>query len=148
MLICECGYDENMQNILLKDQFIFGVTVHEIQEHLLNEIGDDHDINQCLMEARKIESRIAQRKLLGLKSVQYDAIAKDRGRSEKTKSKDNFRPKSRSQSSIRDCKNCGSSHQCRQCSAFGKVCKNCGKKTISLKSAMLEAKAKDQVINH
>ena len=78
VLIHECGYDETMQNILLKDQFIFGVTVHEIQEHLLNETGDDHDLNQCLMEARKIESPIAQRKLLGLKSVQYDAI--NRGR--------------------------------------------------------------------
>ena len=66
VLICECGYEENMQNILLKDQFILGVTVREIQEHLLNETGDDYDINQCLQEARKIKSRIAQRKLLGL----------------------------------------------------------------------------------
>ena len=65
VLIREYGYEENMQNILLKDQFTFGVTVHEIQEHLLNEIGDNHDINQCLQEARKIESHIAQPKLLG-----------------------------------------------------------------------------------
>ena len=36
VLIRECGYEKNMQNILLKDQFIFGVTVNEIQEHLLN----------------------------------------------------------------------------------------------------------------
>ena len=28
VLIKECGYEQNMQNILLKDQFIFGVTVH------------------------------------------------------------------------------------------------------------------------
>ena len=69
VLMKECRYEENMQNILLKDQFIFGVTVREIQEHLLNEIGDDHDLNQCLIEAQKIESRIAQCKLLGLKSV-------------------------------------------------------------------------------
>ena len=74
VLIRECGYKENMQNILLKDQFIFGVMVREIQEHLLNEIGDDHDINQCLQEARKIESCLAQCKLFGLKSVQYDSI--------------------------------------------------------------------------
>ena len=51
VLIKECEYEENMQNILLKDQFIFGVTIREIQEHLLNEIGDDHDLNQCLIEA-------------------------------------------------------------------------------------------------
>ena len=36
VLIKECYYDQNMQNILLKDQFIFGVTVRDIQEHLLN----------------------------------------------------------------------------------------------------------------
>ena len=45
VLIKECGYEENMQNILLKDQFIFDVTIIEIQEHLLNEIGDDHYLN-------------------------------------------------------------------------------------------------------
>ena len=38
VLIKECGYEENMQNILLKDQFIFGVTIREIQEHLLNDM--------------------------------------------------------------------------------------------------------------
>ena len=43
VLIKECGYDKTVQQILLKDQFIFGVTVCEIQEHLLNDIDDDHD---------------------------------------------------------------------------------------------------------
>ena len=82
VLIHECGYEENMQNILLKDQFIFGIISREIQKHLLGEIGDDHDINQCLQEARKIKSLIAQRK--GLKSVQYDSIGqRDHGRSKK-----------------------------------------------------------------
>ena len=128
VLIKECGYEENMQNILLKDQFIFGVTIREIQEHLLNEIGDDHDLNQCLMEARKIESRTAQCKLLGLKSVQYDSIGNQRSQPKKKfKSKDK-RPQSRSQSGIRNCKYCGSNHQCKQCPAYGKTCKSCGKK--------------------
>ena len=54
VLIKECGYDQNMQQILLKDQFIFGVTVREIQEHLLGDIEDDHDPNHCLQKARKI----------------------------------------------------------------------------------------------
>ena len=131
VLICECGYEENMQNILLKDQFIFGVTVREIQEHLVNEIGDDHDINQCLQEARKIESHIAQRKLLGLKSLQYDSICqRECGRSKKkSKSKDRFKSRSKSSGgTIKDFKYCDSSHQCRQCPAYGKNFKTCGKK--------------------
>ena len=120
-----------MQTILLKDQFIFGVTVREIQGHLLNEITDDQDMNTTLVEARKIESRIAQCKLLGLKSVQYDVVNNQgqRGRSKKkSKSKDNSRQKSRSQSGIRDCKYCGYNHAKRQCPAYGKECKACGHK--------------------
>ena len=131
VLIHECGYEENMQNILLRDQFIFGVTVHGIQEHLLNGIGDDHDINQCLQEARKIESRIVQHKLLGLKSIQYDSIGNQRdcGRSKKkSKPKDRFKSRSQSSGGIKDCKYCGSNHQWRQCPAYGKNCKTCGKK--------------------
>ena len=130
VLICECGYKENTQNIQLKDQFIFGVTVNEIQEHLLIEIGDDNDINQCLQEARKIESCIAQRKLLGLKSVQYNSTGqRDCGRSEKkSKSKDRFKFRSPSIGGIKDCKYCGSNHQHRQCAAYGKNCKTCSKK--------------------
>ena len=80
VLIKECGYDKDMQQIFLKDQFIFGVTVHEIQEGLLNDIQNDHDLNICLQEPDKIESHIAQRKLLGLKLVQYDAIGNQRDR--------------------------------------------------------------------
>ena len=101
-----------MQNILLKDQFIFSVTVREIQEHLLNEIGDDHDLNQYLIEACKIESHIAQRKLLGLKSIQYDSIGNQRSRPKKKFKPKDKRPQSRSQSGIRDCKYCGTNHQC------------------------------------
>ena len=96
VLIKECGYDQNMQQILLKDQFIFGVLVHEIQEHLFYDIEEDHGLNHCLQEARKIESHIAQHKLLGLKSVQYDAIGqRDWGKTKKkSKSKDRFKSRS------------------------------------------------------
>ena len=117
-----------MQNILLKDQFIFGVIVREIQEHLLNNIEDDHDLNHCFQEARKIESGIAQRKLLGLKSVQYYSIGNQRSRAKKKFKPKDKRPQSRSQSRIRDCKYCGCNHQRRQCPAYGKTCKGYGKK--------------------
>ena len=147
VLIKECGYEQNMQNILLKDQLIFGVTVPEIQEHLLNEIGDDHDINQCLQEARKIESPIAQCKLLGLNSVQCNSIGqRDHGRSKKkSKSKDRFKSRSQSSGGIKDCKYCGLNHQCRQCPAYGKNCKACGKRTILPRSAGL-GKAKGKAL--
>ena len=131
-----------MQTILLKDQFIFGVTVREIQEHLPNEITDEQDLNATLVEARKIESRIAQCKLLGPKSVQYDVVNQgQRGRSKKkSKSKDS-RQKSRSQSGIRDCKYCGNNHPRRQCPAYGKECKACGRKNHFAKKCLLRNKS-------
>ena len=116
VIIKECGYEDAMQQILLKDKFIFGVTVCEIQENLLNEIEDEHNLNHCLQEARKIESCIAQHKLLGLKSVHYNFIGQgDRCRSKKKlkQFKGEKRCQSRSQSGIHDCKYCGSNHACR-----------------------------------
>ena len=141
VLIKQCGYNQNMQNILLKDQFIFGVTVREIQEHLLNDIEDDHDLNHCLQEACKIELHIAKRKPLGLKSVHYDSIGNQRSRSKKKFKPKDKRPQSRSQSGIRDCKYCGTNHQHRQCPAYGKTCKSCDRKIILLKSADQKARA-------
>ena len=96
---------------------------------MLNEITDDHDLNTTLVEARKIESRIAQHKLLGLKSVQYDVVNQNqgqRGRSKKKPKNKDSRQKSRSQSGIRNCKYCGNNHPRRQCPPYGKECKACG----------------------
>ena len=73
--------------------------------------------------------------------MQYDSIWSDRGRSKKKlKYKGDKKSQSRSQSSTCDCKYCGSNHQCRQCPAYGKVCKACGKKTIWPRNVILENK--------
>ena len=95
---------------------------------MLNDTEDDDDLNHCLQEACKIESHIAQRKLLGLKSIQYDTIGNQRGRPKKKFKPKDKRPQSRSQSGIRDCKYSGSNHQHRQCPAYRKTCESCGKK--------------------
>ena len=58
VLIKECGYKDATQQILLKTNSYL-MSLREIQEHLLNEIEDKHDLNHCLQEARKIESRVA-----------------------------------------------------------------------------------------
>ena len=90
VLIRECSYAEGLQDVSQKDQLIFGITAREIQEHLLNETEDDHDLAHCLQEARKIKSHIAQCKLLGLKSVQYDAVVEHSRSKKKKKIKDMF----------------------------------------------------------
>ena len=58
-----------------------------------------------LLELRMIESKIEQRKLLGIKtSMTYDAIYRGRDRSKKHRSRDH------SNSVIKSCKYCGKSH--------------------------------------
>lgn len=89
-------------NELLKDQFIFGTENREIQDHLLGEISETDNSVRSLYKARKIESKLAQRKLLGIFSpanlVSVDAVK------QKGKSKD-----------FTDCKFCGHSHDKGEC---------------------------------
>ena len=123
--IVECRYPDIVQDELRKDQFIFGLVIKEIQDHLLGEIVAEDSSEKCLLESRKIESKIKQRKLLGIKAVtSYESIQTNRGRGK-------FRSKSqgrgRSASSIRNCKYCGKSHNRGNCLAYGKKCQKCGK---------------------
>ena len=59
----ECKF-KNDADDLLKDQFIFGLFNKEIQDHLLGEISETDNSVKSLYEARKIESKLEQRKLL------------------------------------------------------------------------------------
>ena len=83
-----------VQDELLKDQFIFGLVIKEIQDHLLGEILVEDSSEKCLLESRKIESKIEQRKLLGINAaISYDSIQTYRGRRK-------FRSKSQSRGSL------------------------------------------------
>ena len=84
----ECKY-RNDSDELLKDQFIFGLYNKEIQDHLLGEISETDNSVKALYEARKIESKLAQRKMLGIvtpAALSVEAIHR------------NFKSKTRSQS--------------------------------------------------
>ena len=79
--IIECRYPEQVQDKLLKDQYIFRLVVREIQDHLLGEIVSEDTAEKCLLELRKVESKIEQRKLLGIKtSMTYNAIHRGRNK--------------------------------------------------------------------
>ena len=117
----ECKY-RNDSDELLKDQFIFGLFNKEIQDHFLGEISETDNSLKALYEARKIESKLAQRKILGIvtpAALSVEAIH----RSFKNKS-NGFK----SQTDYTDCKFCGKSHDKGKCPAYGKVCNNCGHK--------------------
>ena len=68
LAIVECRYPGHVQDELLKDQYIFGLCVKDIQDHLLGEITPEDTAEKCLLESRKIELKIEQRKLLGIKT--------------------------------------------------------------------------------
>ena len=113
--IGECRYPDDVQDQLLKDQYIFGMYVKKIQDHLLGVILPEDTAEKCLLESRKIESKIEQRKLLGIKtSMTYDVIYRGRDRSKKHRSRDC------SNSVIKSCKYCGKTHNRGNCAEFGK----------------------------
>ena len=62
LAIVECRYPDIVQDELLKDQYIFGLCIKEIQDHLLGEIVTEDTPEKCLLESRKVESKIEQRK--------------------------------------------------------------------------------------
>ena len=85
--IVECKYPNTVQDELLKDQFIFGVCVKEVQDYLQGEITPEDNSDKCLLEAHKVENKIEQHKLLGIKmSMTYAIQSSNRGRS-KSKNK-------------------------------------------------------------
>ena len=93
----------------------------------MGEIVAEDTPEKCLLESRKVELKIEQRKLLGIKAaISYDSVQTNsfRGRAK-------FRSKSRgcgiSSSSIRNCKYCGKTHNKGNCPAFGKKCGKCRK---------------------
>ena len=82
LAIVKCRYPENVHDELLKDQYILSLSIKEIQDHLLGEIVAEDTPEKCLFESRRVESKIEQCKLLGIKtSMTYNAITSHRGRS-------------------------------------------------------------------
>ena len=73
----ECKY-QNDADELLKDQFIFGIHNKEIQDHLLGEIKETDNSVRVLYEVWKVESKLAQRQMLGIVNpstlVSIDAV--------------------------------------------------------------------------
>ena len=116
----ECQY-RNDANELLKDQFIFGIYNKEIKDHLLGEIKETDNSVRALYEVRKIESKLAQRKMLGIANPNLVSV------DELRRSTSFKRGKDASNSNI-DCRFCGHNHKKRDCPAFGKECHKCGRK--------------------
>ena len=56
LAIVECRYPFIVQDKLLKDQYIFGLCIKEIQDHLLGEIVTEDTLKKYLLESRKEES--------------------------------------------------------------------------------------------
>ena len=112
--IVECRYPDDIQDQLLKDQYILVLCVKEIQDHLLGETVPEDTAEKCLLELRKIKFKIEQGKLLSRKtSMTYNAIYRGKNKL-RNKSRDH------SQSNGRMCKYCGRSHNRGNCPVFGK----------------------------
>ena len=147
LTIVECRYPENVQDELLKDQYIFSLSIKEIQDHLLGEIVAEDTPEKCLFESHRVESKIEQHKLLGIKtSMTYDAIRSHRGRS-KFRSKSQGRGRGRSNSTICNCKYWGKTHNKGNCPAYGKNVAVTITLNHSVKVVQMKAIPKEIIVN-
>ena len=145
LAIVECRYPDIVQDELLKDQFIFGLAIKEVQDHLLGEIKAQDPSEKCLLESRKIESKIKQRKLLGIKTARtYNSIQNHRGRG-KFRSKNQSR--GRSASTIKNCKYCGKLHDKGTAQLLAKDAKSVAKIIILRQFAKVVQTAKEIIVD-
>ena len=86
---------------------------------MLGEIKETNTSVRALYEARKIESKLAQRKMLGITNPNLVSVDELRKKSTSFRGKDTHKI---------DCDKCGCSHGKRDCHAFGKECHKCGRK--------------------
>ena len=114
---CEFG---ELENRFICMQIIFGHQDKLVHDKLLLDpnINLDKAIDVCLdAEAsklrRQINSPCAINAVLPLKSKLVPKFRK---------------PPSNAESMITNCKYCGKQHKIQQCPAFGKICRNCGKR--------------------
>ena len=129
----ECKYRNDVDK-LLKDQFIFGIYSKEIQDHLLGEIKETDNSVRALYEARRIESKLAQRKMLGIANPNLVSVDELRKKSTSfNRGKDAFKI---------DCRFCGCNHKKGDCPAFGKECHKCGRKNYFSKMCKSESESK------
>ena len=108
---------KNDADELLKDQCRFGIENKEIQYHLLGEISESDNSIKVLYEARKVESKLSQRKMLGIVKpsvVSIDVIKRNSKYSDKCDR----------------CDYCGQNHTGgkQNCPALGNICIKCSGK--------------------
>ena len=89
------------------------------------EISESDNSVKALYEARKIKSKLAQRKMLGIvtpSALSVEAVRKG------FKTHSHSHSNTHTRTDFSDCKFCGKAHNKRECPAYGKVCNRCGQK--------------------
>ena len=117
VLVKDCKYDQPDQ--MVRDKIVTGIKSDDIRGKLLTE-GDSLTMTKAIQIATSYETTQAQLKSMKNDSkLELDAIRKSSKKthpSKKGKEEKKFL-----------CNNCGTTHSAKQCPAFGKECRYCGK---------------------
>ncbi|KAL3999170.1 nuclear receptor co-repressor 2 [Sarotherodon galilaeus] len=127
---CEFG---QLQQSLIRDRVVCGITSDAMRERLLRE--DDITLEKVVQLCIAAETTKAQIKQMHEEDHNAQVSAHeskdiDAVRHKQTCKKDRqskMKPNDKDQASTFNCKRCGTKHASRQCPAYGKQCKNCGK---------------------
>jgi len=128
---------KTLEEELLRDMMVVGLNNHALREKLLQ--IEKLTLPRCI-ELCRTEELTRQRSSVmkngngnGSDHSNIDAIHKKKTYQNKkhgyqNKKQDNKKAKKGSQNSRPNCRFCGHTHKPRQCPAYGKTCKECGKK--------------------
>ena len=132
-LLATCNFADAEKNKALRDRIVFGTNSEAVREELLN-VDGNLDLDKCIRICQRHEATGHYLKELKPSETAH-AVANSKPKALSSNNSQNSHSKqdnnSQSQSSstqIKNCKYCGGSHNRGKCPAFGKECKQCGKK--------------------
>ncbi|XP_048747984.2 uncharacterized protein LOC125660191 [Ostrea edulis] len=125
LLVKECGYKD--PDDMIRDAIVFGTKYHKVREKCINE-GSDLTLEKAINFARTSELSKQQVQSMEDKSVHGISVKANRGQTQYRKQI--FHAKNESESTkqkVKDCRNCGKTHDYKQCHAYGETCRKYGK---------------------
>ena len=127
----ECGYTDAGRQI--REQFTVMIDDTKMQDELLAKLSDTSTPDDALKITCKIEAQRQQKSAIQQEQKEFNAVHRGHGGNRGGHGQDRGQGRGRNGSRYRSqsndgCRYCGKCHPPKQCPAWGKECRKCGKK--------------------
>ena len=127
----ECGYTDAGRQIC--EQFTVMIDDTKMQDELLAKLSDTSTADDALKITHKIEAKRQQKSAIQQEQKEFNAVQRGQGGNRGDRGQGRGRGRGQNGSRYRSqsndgCRYCGKCHPPKQCPAWGKECRKCGKK--------------------